>query len=51
MAKGQNGLQVKSITDLVLVKKGMLHSVKDVRAVKGIERSLSDDLFLCVESC
>ena len=36
VARGQDGLEVKSMTDLVLAKKDMLCFVLDVRAVKGM---------------
>ena len=36
VARGQNGVEVKSMTDLVLVKKDMLRYVEDVRAVRGM---------------
>ena len=39
MAKGQDGVEVKSMIDLVLVKKDMLQYV---RVVKGKRRGLSD---------
>ena len=32
----QDGVEVKSMIDLVLVKKDMLHYVQDVRAVRGM---------------
>ena len=41
MARGQDGVKVMSIIDLVLVKKDMLHYVQDVKAVKGMRRGLS----------
>ena len=34
-ARGQHGVEVKSIIDLALVKKAMLHYVQDVRVVRG----------------
>ena len=36
VARDQNGVEVKSMTDLVLVKKDMLRFVQDVRAVRGM---------------
>ena len=39
--RGQDGVKVKSMIDLVLVKKDMLRYVQDVRAVKVIGRGLS----------
>ena len=48
VAMGQDGVQVKSMIDLVLVKKDMLRLVQDVRAVRGMGRSISDlDVVLC----
>ena len=40
MAKGQNGVEVMNMKDLVLVKMDMLHYVHDMRAVKGVGLSL-----------
>ena len=34
VAMGQDGMRIKSMIDLVLVKKDMLHYVQDMRAVK-----------------
>ena len=42
VARGKDGVMVKSIIDLLLVKKDMLHYIKDVRAARGMGRSLSD---------
>ena len=42
MVRGQDGVEVKSMIDLVLVKKDMLCFVQDVRAVRGTEREISD---------
>ena len=42
VARGQGGVQVKSMTDLVLVKKDMLHFVQDVRAMGGMGRGILD---------
>ena len=36
VARGQDGVEVKSMTDLVPVKKDMLRYVPDVRAVRGM---------------
>ena len=41
MARGQEGVEVKSTIDLVLVKKDMLCYVRGVRAVLGMGRGLS----------
>ena len=35
-------MEIKSIIDLVLVKRDMLRYVQDVRAMKGMEHGLSD---------
>ena len=42
VVKGQGGVETKSMIDLVLVKRDMLRYVQDVRAVRGMERGLSD---------
>ena len=42
VARGQGGVEVRSMIDLVLGKRDMLHYVQDVRVVRGIERGLSD---------
>ena len=42
MARRLDGVKIKSMIDLVLVKMDMLRYVQDVRAVRGIGRSLSD---------
>ena len=34
VARGQDGVEVKSMIDLVLAKKGMLHFVQDMRAMR-----------------
>ena len=41
-ARVQDRVEVKSMIELVLVKKDLLSYVQDVRAVRGIGRSLSD---------
>ena len=40
--RDQAGVEVKSMIDLVLVKKDMLRYVQDMRAVRGMGRGLSD---------
>ena len=40
--RGQDGMEVKSMIDLVLVKKDMLHYVQNVRIVRTMGRGLSD---------
>ena len=48
VAKGQDEVKVMNIIDLVLVKKDILRYVQDVRAVRGMVRSLSNDhVVLC----
>ena len=48
VARGQDGVEVKTMIDLVLVKKNMLRPVQDVRAVKRIGRGLSvHDVVMC----
>ena len=42
VVEGQGGVEIKSMTDLVLVKKDMLRYVQGVRAVRGMGRGLSD---------
>ena len=42
VAEGRKGVKNKSMIDLVLVKRDMLPYVQDVRAVRGMERGLSD---------
>ena len=42
VARGQDGLEVRSGIDLILVKKDMLRYVQNVRAGRGIVRGLLD---------
>ena len=42
MARGQDGVEIKSLIDLVLVKMDTLRYVQDVRAVRGMGPGLSD---------
>ena len=42
MARGQDGVEVMRMIDLVLMKKVMLHYVQDMRVVGGMGRGLSD---------
>ena len=42
LPRGQDGVELKSMIDLVLVNKYMLHYVQNVRAVRGLGRGLSD---------
>ena len=46
--RAQDGVEVKSIVDLMLVKKAMLRYVQDVRRVRGMERGILDyHVLLC----
>ena len=48
VAKGQSGMKTKGIIDLVLEKREMLRYVQYVKAVRGMERDLSDHyVILC----
>ena len=48
VSRGQDGVEVKSMIDLVQVKKDMLHYVQEVRVVRGIGRGLSNHhVILC----
>ena len=40
--RDQDGAEIKSMTDLALMKRDMLQYVQDVRVVKGIRQGLSD---------
>ena len=42
VTRNQDGVEVKSMVDLVLVKKDMLHFVQDVRTVRGMGQGISD---------
>ena len=43
VARGRDGVEIKSMIDLVLVKRDMLRYVQEyVRAVRGMGRGLSD---------
>ena len=42
MARGQDGEEIKSMIDLVLVMRDMLRYVQDVRAARGMGRGISD---------
>ena len=46
VARGQDGVEVKSMIDLVLVKKDMLHYVQDVMTVGEMGQGLSDQHFI-----
>ena len=45
VARGQDGVEVKSMIDLLVVKKAMLRNVQNVREVRGMGRGLSDHHF------
>ena len=48
VAKGQGRVEIKSILDLVLVKRDMLRYIQDVRVVRGMGCGLSDQhVVLC----
>ena len=48
VASGQDGVEVKSMIDLVLVMKDMLRFVHDVSTVRGMGRDISDHhVILC----
>ena len=48
VARGQDGAEVKSMMDLVLVKRDILQYVQDVRLVSGMGQLLSDHhVILC----
>ena len=42
LGRGQDGAEIKSIIDLVLVKRNILRILQDVRAVRRMGRGLSD---------
>ena len=42
VARDQDGVEVKSMIDFVLVKKNILHFVQDVRAVRGMGLGISN---------
>ena len=41
VASSQDGVEVMSLTDLILMRKDILRYVQDVRAVRGMGRGLS----------
>ena len=48
VARGRDSVEIKSMIDLVLVKRDMLQYVQDVRVVRGMGHGLSDQhLVLC----
>ena len=42
VARGRGGVEIKSMIDLLLVKKDMLRYVQDVRPIRGMGHGLSD---------
>ena len=42
VARGRDDMEIKSMIDLVLVKRDMLRYLQDVRVVRGMERDLSN---------
>ena len=42
MARGQVGVDVKSMIDLVMLKRNILQYVQNLRAVRGMGQDLSD---------
>ena len=54
VARGRDGVDIKSMIDLVLVKRGMLRYVQDMRVVRRMGRGLSDHhdtMMYCVKCC
>ena len=51
MARGQDGVEVKSMIELVLVKRDIMQYVQDVRTVGGMGLSLSDHHVRLVGIC
>ena len=49
VARGQDGVEVKSMIDLVLVKRDMLRYVQDVRVVRGMGRGQQITMWYCVK--
>ena len=48
VTRGQDRVEIKSMVDLILVKRNVLPYVQDVKAVRGIGRGLSDHhIVLC----
>ena len=42
VVRGQHGVDIKNMIDLVLLKNDIMRYVQDVKAVKGMRRDLSD---------
>ena len=42
VARDQDGVEIKNMINLVVVKRAILRYVQDVRAVRGMERGLPD---------
>ena len=49
VAGDKDGVEVKSMIDLVLVKRYMLRYVQDMRTVRGMGRGLSDQVSRSVD--
>ena len=50
VARGQDGVELKSMIDLVLVKRDMLRYVQDVRAVREWNEAYQTTMLYCVKS-
>ena len=50
MVKSEGGVEVKSMIDLVLVKKDVLRFVKDMRVRRGTGETSQTTMFYCVKS-
>ena len=49
VARARDGVDIKRMIALVLVKRNMLQYVQDVREVRGMGHGLSDHLLYCVK--
>ena len=49
VARGQDGVVVKSMIDLVLGRKDMLRFLLEVRAVRGLEQGIQINMLYCVK--
>ena len=47
LTRNQDGVEVKSMIDLLLVNKTMLRYVQDVTVLGGMGRGISDHVVLC----
>ena len=50
VGEGQGGVEIKSMIDLVMVKRDMLRYVKDVRVVRGWDAASQTTMLNCVKS-